>query len=163
MTYVSCSTAIISVEGAPTLVVGDISVVDVEVANEVDDEDFFEEALLLTKDDVEVEEEVDDDVDFDFEVDKGVVRATDANLFGTLDLARVGTHKKYVPTIMTAPSAENIHQAKSGLRRFFSSASKRASRSCKKAGLGLSWMLSWRPEKSLSNGSLTWFFMGKIN
>jgi hypothetical protein len=141
------------------LVVGDESVVEVEVANEVDDDDFFDEALLLTKDDVEVEEEV----DFDFEVDKGVVRATDANLFGTLVLAREGTKIKYVPTIMTAPSAENIHQAKSGLRRFFSSASKRASRSCKKAGLGLSWMLSWRPEKSLSNGSLTWFFMGKIN
>jgi hypothetical protein len=72
------------------LVVGDESVVEVEVANEVDDDDFFDEALLLTKDDVEVEEEV----DFDFEVDKGVVRATDANLFGTLVLARVGTKIK---------------------------------------------------------------------
>ena len=134
---------------------------EVEVANEVDDDDFFDEALLLTKDDVEVEEEEDDD--FDFEEDKGVFWATIADLFGTFDLAREGTKIKYVPTIMTAPSAENIHQAKSGLRRFFSSASKRASRSCKKAGLGLSWMLSWRPEKSLSNGSLTWFFMGKID
>ena len=138
---------------------------DVEVANEVDDNDFFEEALLVA----ELEDKVvallvdKDDVDFDFEVDKGVVLATDANLFGTLVLAREGTKIKYVPTIMTAPSAENIHQAKSGLRRFFSSASKRASRSCKKAGLGLSWELSWRPEKSLSNGSLTWFFMGKID
>jgi hypothetical protein len=90
MTYVSCSTAIVSVEGAATLEVGDESVVEVEVANEVDDDDFFDEALLLTKDDVEVEEEV----DFDFEVDKGVVRATDANLFGTLVLARVGTKIK---------------------------------------------------------------------
>jgi hypothetical protein len=100
MTYVSCSTAIISVEGAASLAVGDVSVVDVEVANEVEDEDFFEEVLL-----VEVSDFVDaiddeallidkDDVDFDFEVDKGVVRATDANLFGTLVLARVGTHKK---------------------------------------------------------------------
>jgi hypothetical protein len=76
------------------LVVGDDSVVEVEVANEVDDDDFFDVALLLTKDDVELEEEVDDDVDFDFEEDKDVVRATDANLFGTLVLARVGTHKK---------------------------------------------------------------------
>lgn len=135
------------------MVVGDVSVVDAEVANEVDDEDFFDVALLFDK----------DAIDVDFEVDKDVVRATDANLFGTLVLAREGTKIKYVPTIMTAPSAENIHQAKSGLRRFFSSASKRASRSCKKAGLGLSWMLSWRPEKSLSNGSLTWFFMGKID
>jgi len=135
------------------LSIGAVSVVEVEVANEVDDNDFFDEALLLTEDDVEVEEEEDDD--FDFEEDKGVVRATDANLFGTLVLAREGTKIKYVPTKTTAPSAENIHQAKSGLRRFFSSASKRASRSCKKAGLGLSWTLSWRPEKSLSNGSLT--------
>lgn len=70
MTYVSCSTAIIAVEGAATLEVGDVSVVEVEVANEVEDEDFFEEALLLTKDDVEKEEEV--QVDFDFEEDKGV-------------------------------------------------------------------------------------------
>ena len=88
MTYVSSSTAIVSVEGAPTLVVGDESVVDVEVANEVDDEDFFDVALLIDKDDVDV------DFDFDFEVDKGLVRATDANLFGTLDLADAGTHKK---------------------------------------------------------------------
>ena len=76
--------------------VGDVSVVDVEVANEVEDEDFFEEALLVA----ELEDKVvallidKDDVDFDFEVDKGMVRATDANLFGTLVLARVGTHKK---------------------------------------------------------------------
>ena len=84
MTYVSCSTAIISVEGAATLVVGDVSVVDVKISNEVDDEDFFDVALLIDK----------DDVDFDFEADKGVVRATDANLFETLDLARVGTNKK---------------------------------------------------------------------
>ncbi len=53
------------------MVVGDVSVVDVEIADEVEGEDFFDEALLLTKDDVEVEEEVDDDVDF--EEDKGVV------------------------------------------------------------------------------------------
>jgi hypothetical protein len=76
------------------LAIGAVSIVDVEVANEVEDEDFFDVALLLTKDDVELEEEVDDDVDFDFEEDKDVVRATDANLFGTLVLARVGTHKK---------------------------------------------------------------------
>jgi len=140
MTYTSCCASIIPVEGAPTLVVGAVSVVDVEVANEVEDEDFFEEALRVA----ELEDKVEallidkDDVDFDFEVDKGVVRATDANLFGTLVLAREGTKIKYVPTKTTAPSAENIHQAKSGLRRFLSSASKRASRSCKKAGLGLS-------------------------
>jgi hypothetical protein len=96
MTYVSCSTAIIAVEGAATLEVGDVSVVDVEVANEVEDEDFFEEALRVA----ELEDKVvallidNDDVDFDFEVDKGVVRATDANLFGTLDLAREGTKIK---------------------------------------------------------------------
>ena len=71
MTYTSCCASIIPVEGAPTLVVGDESVVEVEVANEVDDDDFFDEALLLTKDDVELEEEVDDDVDV--EEDKGVV------------------------------------------------------------------------------------------
>ena len=96
MTYVSCSTAIISVEGAATFDIGDVSVVDVEVANE--DEDFFDEALLVA----EVEDKVvallfdKDDVDFDvdFEVDKGVVRVSDANLFGTLDLAREGTNKK---------------------------------------------------------------------
>jgi hypothetical protein len=52
------------------LVVGDDSVVEVEVANEVDDDDFFDVALLLTKDDVEKEQEV--EVDFDFEEDKGV-------------------------------------------------------------------------------------------
>jgi hypothetical protein len=96
MTYVSCSTAIIAVEGAATLEVGDVSVMDVEVANEVEDEDFFEEALRVA----ELEDKVvallidKDDVDFDFEVDKGVVRATDANLFGTLDLAREGTKIK---------------------------------------------------------------------
>ena len=100
MTYVSCSTAIIAVEGAASLEVGDDSVVDVEVANEVEDEDFFEEVLL-----VEVSDFVDaiddeallfdkDAIDVDFEVDKGVVRATDANLFGTLDLAREGTKIK---------------------------------------------------------------------
>ena len=72
MTYTSCCASIIPVEGAPTLPIGAVSVVDVEVANEVDDDDFFDEALLLTKDDVEVEEEVGDDVDFDFEEDKGV-------------------------------------------------------------------------------------------
>ncbi|MDP4955488.1 MAG: hypothetical protein NWQ65_05345 [Crocinitomicaceae bacterium] len=161
MTYVSCSTAIISVEGAATFEIGVVSVVDVEVANEVEDEDFFDEALLVAKVEDKVEALLIDKDDFDFEVDKGVVRVSDANLFGTVDLARVGTNKKYVPTIMTAPSAANIHQAKSGLRRFLSSASKRASRSCRKAGLGLSCATFWRPEKSLSNGSLTWFFMGK--
>ncbi|MDP4595471.1 MAG: hypothetical protein NWS92_00710 [Crocinitomicaceae bacterium] len=158
MTYVSCSTAIISVEGAATFEIGVVSVVDVEVANEVEDKGV---ALLIDKDDFDVDFDFNFDVDFDFEVDKGVVRVSDANLFGTVDLARVGTNKKYVPTIMTAPSAANIHQAKSGLRRFLSSASKRASRSCRKAGLGLSCATFWRPEKSLSNGSLTWFFMGK--
>jgi hypothetical protein len=96
MTYVSCSTAIIAVEGAASLEVGDDSVVYVKISNEVDEEDFFEEALLVA----ELEDKVvallidKDDVDFDFEVDKDVVRATDANLFGTLVLARVGTHKK---------------------------------------------------------------------
>ena len=65
---------------------------DVEVANEVDDNDFFDEALLLTKDDVEKEEEV--EVDFDFEEDKGVFWATIADLFGTFDLAREGTKIK---------------------------------------------------------------------
>ncbi len=78
--------------------VGDESVVDVEVANE--DEDFFEEELL-----VEVSDFVDaiddeallfdkDAIDVDFEVDKGVVRATDAVLFETLVLAREGTKIK---------------------------------------------------------------------
>ena len=70
MTYTSCCASIIPVEGAPTLAIGAVSIVDVEVANEVDDNDFFDEALLLTKDDVEKEEEV--EVDFDFEEDKGV-------------------------------------------------------------------------------------------
>ena len=78
------------------MAVGDESVVDVEVANEVEDEYFFEEALRVA----ELEDKVEallidkDDVDFDFEVDKGVVRATDANLFGTLVLAREGTKIK---------------------------------------------------------------------
>jgi hypothetical protein len=100
MTYTSCCASIIPVEGAPTLAIGAVSVVDVEVANEVEDEDFFEEVLL-----VEVSDFVDaiddeallfdkDAIDVDFEVDKGVARATDAVLFGTLVLARVGTHKK---------------------------------------------------------------------
>jgi hypothetical protein len=48
--------------------------------------------LLLTKDDVEKEQEV--EVDFDFEEDKGVFWATIADLFGTFDLAREGTKIK---------------------------------------------------------------------
>ena len=91
MTYVSCSTAIISVEGAATFEIGDVSVVDVEVANEVEDKGV---ALLIDKDDFDVDFDFNFDVDFDFEVDKGVVRVSDANLFGTVDLARVGTNKK---------------------------------------------------------------------
>jgi hypothetical protein len=70
MTYTSCCASIIPVEGAPSLAIGAVSVGDVEVAKEVDDNDFFDEALLLTKDDVEKEQEV--EVDFDFEEDKGV-------------------------------------------------------------------------------------------
>lgn len=80
--------------------VGDESVVEVEVANEVDDDDFFDDVLLI-----EVADFVDtidgeallfdkEAIDLDFEVDIGVVLATDANLLGTLDLARVGTNKK---------------------------------------------------------------------
>ena len=93
MTYVSCSTAIILVVGAVTFEIGDVSVVDVEVANEVEDKGV---ALLIDKDDVDFDVDVDFnfDVDVDFEVDKGVVRVNDANLFGTVDLARVGTNKK---------------------------------------------------------------------
>lgn len=92
MTYVSCSTAIISVEGAATFEIGDVSVVDVEVANE--DEDFFDEALLVAEVEDKVVALLIDKDEVDFEVDKGVVRVSDANLFGTLDLARVGTNKK---------------------------------------------------------------------
>ena len=74
MTYVSCSIAIISVEGAATFEIGDVSVVDVEVANEVEDKGV---ALLIDKDDVDFD--VDFNFDVDFEVDKGVVRVSDAN------------------------------------------------------------------------------------
>jgi hypothetical protein len=35
-----------------------------------------------------------DEDDIDFEADKGMDRATDANLFETLDLTRVGTNEK---------------------------------------------------------------------
>ncbi len=70
MTYTSCCASIIPVEGAPTLAIGAVSVVDVEVAYEVDDNDFFDVASLLTEDDVELGEE---DDDFDFEEDKGGV------------------------------------------------------------------------------------------
>lgn len=70
MTYVSCRTSIISLEGAAALEESDERDVDIEVANEVKDEDFFDEAFLVAK----VEDEallIDiDDVDFDFEADK---------------------------------------------------------------------------------------------
>lgn len=69
MTYVSCCTSIISLEGAAALEERDV---DIEVANEVKDEAFFDEAFLVAK--VEDEDEallIDiDDVDFDFEADK---------------------------------------------------------------------------------------------
>ena len=67
---------------------------DVEVANEVEDEDFFDAALLVAEVEDKVVALLIDKDDVDFEVDKGVVRVSDANLFGTLDLARVGTNKK---------------------------------------------------------------------
>ena len=57
------------------MAIGAVSVVEVEVAYEVDDNDFFDVALLLTKGDVEVgeEDDDDDDDDFDFEEDNGGV------------------------------------------------------------------------------------------
>jgi hypothetical protein len=86
MTYVSCSTAIIAVEGAASLEVGDDSVGYVKISNEVDEEDFFEEALLVAeledkvvallidKDDVDVsdDEVVDDSEDDDVGVNVDV-------------------------------------------------------------------------------------------
>lgn len=49
---------------------------------------------LLMDDDVEHEAFPMDKVDFDFELDKGVDRTSAADLFGTFDLARVGSKIK---------------------------------------------------------------------
>lgn len=99
MTYVSCKS--LSWDGAAaTFVAGGEKVLDVEVVNEVEDEDLFDEMLLVEAEDFvdAIDEEAflfdNDDVDFDFAAGKGVDWASAANLFGTLVLACVGTNKK---------------------------------------------------------------------
>jgi hypothetical protein len=87
------------------LVVGDENVVDVEIADEVEDEDFFDDVLLVEVLLVEVSDFVEaideeallfdkDALAVDCEVDKGLILVSAADLFGALDLADVGTHKK---------------------------------------------------------------------
>jgi hypothetical protein len=103
MTYVSCCKSIFSLERAATLE-EESAVVGADIDR---DEALFieDETLVVAGDGVEdllMDDDVDhvaflidkDDVDFDFELDEGVDRTSAADLFGTFDLARVGTKIK---------------------------------------------------------------------
>ena len=103
MTYVSCCKSIFSLERAATLE-EESAVVDADI--DKDEALFIEDETLLVAGEGEEDLLMDDDVDheafpmdkvdfdFDFELDKGVDRTSAADLFGTFDLARVGTKIK---------------------------------------------------------------------